>query len=375
MGRLSSGESLDGFPFRLGHRPSLDGLRGVAVLLVLLFHARVPGMSGGGVGVDVFFVLSGFLITSLLCQEQQQTGRINLRAFYLRRVLRLYPALAVLILVLGVYVVLFPAGTTGRTFWKESLLALFYLTNWFKAYDLLPPGTVLSHTWSLSVEEQYYLLWPSTLSLLLAWRWRRGWIVALTFGLMIASAGFRAAHWLSHESRSRVNFGLDARADGLLLGSLLALLLSWNLAPSLRRRARRIAWLGGLSVVLLASGAAGIVKEPDWVVAGQFAANASVAAIILALVTAPSSRLVRFFEWPALVYLGRVSYAAYLWNVPVLHAFMKLSWISYGWSAVAITAATLALAVASYFLVERPILKLKRRWTSGEAGGIALSPP
>jgi len=148
---------------RFSYQPSLDGLRAIAIVLVMLLHAQAmasgawPYFLGGYTGVDIFFVLSGFLITSLLVQEWRDTGRISLRKFYIRRALRLLPALCVLLLVLGVGVKLF--GLYLHVTLATLLAALFYVANWALAFDTLDMGA-LHHTWSLSVEEQFYILWP-----------------------------------------------------------------------------------------------------------------------------------------------------------------------------------------------------------------------
>ena len=165
-----AGASVAGF--RLGYRPSLDGLRGVAVLVVMAHHAYVPFFRGGGVGVDIFFVLSGFLITSLLLEEWRRTQDISLRGFYIRRGLRLLPALFMLLLVLQAYALL---RMRGDAFWemeKAIGAVLGYFGNWVAALGLYDMR-VLSHTWSLSIEEQFYFLWPIILLLMLRSRWKR----------------------------------------------------------------------------------------------------------------------------------------------------------------------------------------------------------
>jgi peptidoglycan/LPS O-acetylase OafA/YrhL len=134
--------------FRLGYRPALDGLRGVAALLVMSFHFQIPGWSGGFLGVDVFFVLSGFLITSLLLEEWQRSGTVCLRRFFLRRALRLFPALVLVLLVTAPFVS-----------YRWPLVALGYVANWALAFKFVTFGPI-SHVWSLSVEEQFYLIWP-----------------------------------------------------------------------------------------------------------------------------------------------------------------------------------------------------------------------
>src|SRR5688572_4557652 len=159
-------------PFTLGYRPYLDGVRGVAILLVLVCHIPNLPLQGGFIGVDLFFVLSGFLITSLLLEEWRATGNVSLGAFYARRALRLVPAL---LLVLGAAVLLSElreSRTAANATWTSALMTLFYSANWFLAYGAYPRKE-LSATWSLSVEEQFYLLWPLLLLVMLRLRCSR----------------------------------------------------------------------------------------------------------------------------------------------------------------------------------------------------------
>ena len=149
--------------------PALDGLRGLAVLLVVLFHAAAPPFQGGFVGVDMFFVLSGYLITNLLLQEYQQQGRIDFGRFYLRRFLRLMPALLFMTATFALVASWQLEGEPLRQALGEIPWAVSYLANWARAWDLIPMF-YLVHTWSLAIEEQFYLLWP----VVLLWTARKG---------------------------------------------------------------------------------------------------------------------------------------------------------------------------------------------------------
>jgi len=175
--------------FRLTQLASLDGLRGIAILAVMLNNARY--LPGGFLGVDIFFVLSGFLITALLLQEWQRTGTIRLGAFYARRALRLLPALfallAVILLAPGLFYLAAPP-------WKDAAIAALYATNWVNAFGLRNM-VILDHTWSLTVEEQFYVLWPPLVLALLALRVRRRWILAMVLLGIGASTGLRLLLW------------------------------------------------------------------------------------------------------------------------------------------------------------------------------------
>src|SRR6478735_1732608 len=211
--------------WRLGHRPELDGLRGVAIALVVLSHLSRP-LSHlrflGLAGVVVFFVLSGFLITSLLLEERERSGSLDLLGFYRRRALRLAPALVACVVVVGV------AGAAlgsrlGPTYAPTALVlgALTWTANWVVAGGEYA-GTALTHTWSLSIEEQFYLVWPPLLLVLLLRRWQRWLVPALVAGAC-ASAAMRFV--LIPEGVDRINNGSDTRADALLIGCLVAVLV------------------------------------------------------------------------------------------------------------------------------------------------------
>lgn len=211
--------------FRLGHRPGLDGLRGVAILLVIIVHASLLPTTFGFIGVDLFFVLSGFLITCLLVEEWDQTRRISLKNFYMRRALRLLPAL---LAVLTAFVIVSALTRNAREFHldvKEALAALFYCTNWANIFDLIR-SDYLGHMWSLSIEEQFYILWPAILLCLLRVAPRKSLPQFVLFGAALS--------WLTRvllflgttAGRERFFFGLDTRADSLLLGCAIAAALT-----------------------------------------------------------------------------------------------------------------------------------------------------
>ena len=215
----------------IGYVPALDGLRALAVMLVLAAHLGIPFMHGGVIGVDLFFVLSGFLITGLLLEEQERNGQIHYPAFYARRALRLFPALVLLLPLVGIAAHLSPeidkaTGdlTTGGIPW-----VLLYLANWPRA-----TGTQLGlfgHTWSLAIEEQFYLLWPAALFLLVRKRtdYPRALVVSLSVAALVAV--HRAVEWLQGAGIDRVANGTDMRADALLIGCATALALHAGFRP------------------------------------------------------------------------------------------------------------------------------------------------
>jgi len=234
-----------------GYWPALDGFRGIAVVLVVAFNLEL-GLPAGYVGVDMFFVLSGFLITALLLREHDSAQRINLGAFYVRRALRLIPALLILTLLLCGAATLLHPPELARHYYIGSLAALFFVGNWIMALDPANGSLVmgpLAPTWSLGVEEQFYLVWPLVLGWMLAHRVRIGGVV---ISGIVASAAWRV--WLSYEGVHpwRIYCATDTRADALLIGCLLAVLLARSdIAHRVSGRALSVASWGALTALLL----------------------------------------------------------------------------------------------------------------------------
>lgn len=337
--------------FRLGHQPALDGLRGLAVGAVLLGHARLPFLPGGYLGVDLFFVLSGFLITAILLQEQAQTGRIRLLRFYGRRALRLLPALCAVVGVSLLYGGLGPAAV-AREMALDAAGSLLYVENWLRALTA-HHGPLLGHTWSLAIEEQFYLTWPLLLG---ARRGTTAPLVAIALLGALASALLRAALFAGPPTVPRLYHGTDTRADALLGGCALG--LAWA-TPAVRARlqaAHRLvsaaAWAAAavLGAVLLR-----VRADDGWLYRGGLSLMALCAsALLLCAVTAPPRPLV----WPPLRWLGRISYGLYLWHYPVFQVFWIHGWLT---PAGRLAAAALSVAVAalSYYGLERPFLAFK----------------
>jgi peptidoglycan/LPS O-acetylase OafA/YrhL len=341
---------------RLGYRPALDGVRGVSILVVMAAHAKLISLSFGFVGVDIFFVLSGFLITSLLVEEWLKYGFVSLKAFYLRRALRLLPALTTLVLVLiGLHLII---PSWRRNVWDialNGLGALCYVSNWLRILNLWR-GTLLDHTWSLSIEEQFYLIWPWCLLLLLK---RVGSFTAiirwLVFALVVVIF-WRMLTFFSGANEFRTSRGTDTRADSLLMGCIAGVLF----ATGLMTKASWFKWLiKGLAFLAIPALARFGSREgnPNIYVAVVYPLTSLFAVIlILELLLAETGKLNWFFSQPWLVYVGRLSYTLYLWHFPI---FVMME--PYGLAAQ--LSVTMAVTVLSFYLVERPSLNFKKRFS------------
>jgi peptidoglycan/LPS O-acetylase OafA/YrhL len=353
--------------FHLGYRPWLDGLRGVAILAVLAYHLQF--LPGGFLGVDVFFVLSGFLITTLLIEEWQRHGSISFKCFYCRRILRLWPALFTLLLVCGLWALLFLSADAAWAMGKEILVTVCYVTNWPSLHGVRM--SILGHAWSLSVEEQFYLIWPVLLYGMLRLRPGRGWIIFSVGVGIVGSASLRAVLYRQHPFGDpewqanvyRLYAGLDTRADSLLVGCLVGLLMAWHLLPRSR------SFVCGSSVAALLS-AAGLgymflhsVHAHHQLYYGLFTGVALMVAVILVrLVSAPSRLASLLLESRPLVGVGRISYALYLFHMPII---CWLQPVGLGWGFPAetflVVGLTFTAAVCSWYCIERPCLRLKER--------------
>ena len=354
---------------RLGYRPGLDGLRALAILTVMAFHvgafARETTLGGGFLGVQVFFVISGFLITALLVEEYERNGRIRLGFFYVRRALRLFPALFAAVAVAVIYASFAPRNQLHETA-KEAIAAVFYWDNWFHGLNIGNP-TILLHTWSLSIEEQFYVVWPLLLVLVLGLARSRRELWLLPLAAAAAVAIVRAGVSLAHpHSFMRLYFGTDTRSDALLIGCTLALLWARGLPRWLDRL---LVWLALPAVAVLAALMwFATVPGRSLYVYGLLACSLASAVLIGGVVLGRPSLLVHALEQPALVFVGKISYGLYLWHYVVF-------WIvrdhTGGWSQASRVPLELALAVAvavaSFYLLELPIVRRKARFTPQRA--------
>jgi len=342
----------------LRYQPSLDGLRAVALGAVLVVHGLPSVLPGGFLGVDLFFVLSGFLITSLLLAEVEAAGRADLGAFWLRRARRLLPALVLVVAVtVGTARWLLPAQDPAALR-ADGVAALTYWANWRMIlrgggdyFTRTADASPLQHTWSLAIEEQFYLLWP--LLLLLALRAARPRVAIAAVSLAGAAASAVAAALLYDPARTdRVYFGTDTRAGALLVGCALAAAL-----PALSRRPRGVQAAGLAGAITFAACCRFATGHQPWLLRGGLLVPAVAAAAVLAsLSMAPRSTVARILSASPLTAVGKISYGGYLWHWPLFAVLDSARTGLHGLPLFALrAAATLSAAALSFALLERPI--------------------
>ncbi|GAB3787929.1 acyltransferase family protein [Dyella agri] len=339
--------------------PSLDGIRAVSILMVLYGHLsgtrNFPVSNPGGygqwfgdvahLGVLVFFVISGFLITSLLLSEREETGTISLKRFYLRRVLRIFPAFYAYIFVVAVATLLGMAHLAGRDF----AFALAFAFNYSPSHPWL-----LGHLWSLSIEEQFYLLWPL---LLASMRERRALMVAIV--AIFASALLRAAMraWVLHVGPNVLSnmATFPTMCDYLAAGCALALLRPWLLTQTWYLRLTASRWLGlTIPLVLLLNRVGG---EPVVILLGTPVTNVCLALLIESSTRHAGSMVGRLLNWKPVVFLGALSYSLYLWQEVFLARGSERWMNAFPQNLMLVFLA----ALASYFLIERSFVRLRGR--------------
>jgi peptidoglycan/LPS O-acetylase OafA/YrhL len=396
-GRLRRVSAASGAPeVRLSYSPGLDGLRAIAVMAVLLYHADLGWIPGGFLGVEVFFVISGYLITALLLAEWRQVGRINLKDFWLRRARRLLPALYLLLVVTMAFAVVFlPGEVAGLR--GDVMAAVGYVTNWFlifgqeSYFESVGRPSVLQHLWSLAVEEQFYLIWPIVLAVGLglgATRLRQRRVLTVAIVGAAASALAMALLYKPGVDPSRVYFGTDTRATGLLCGAALAFLWSPGdkyrpasarhqrlTLPGRGRFRRRWGWTAPLVLDFLGIAALGgllwfflhLGEFEPFLYRGGFALVAlTTVAAIMAVVHPYAHVGSRLLGSAPMRWLGVRSYGIYLWHWPVFMVTRPELDVPFGGLPLLALRLTITIVLAdlSYRFVETPIRRgaLGRAW-------------
>jgi peptidoglycan/LPS O-acetylase OafA/YrhL len=346
--------------------PGLDGLRALAVIAVLLYHARPEWLPGGFLGVEVFFVISGFIITRGLLQEWQESGRIELRAFWLRRARRLLPALFLLLAGVMAYAAVFETDAVAdlRT---DVLAALAYVTNWHlilgdhSYFASFEKPSLLLHLWSLAIEEQFYLMWPLLLAGLLPLLRKKGTFVLIAGGI-IASTVAMAAMYQPGADTSRLYYGTDTRAAGLLCGAALAFLLSNSALGAAGRSYWQLTLAGLAGLAGLGVATYFITESSAFLYQGGFLAVSLLSALLILGATRVNP-LGRVLGIVPLRWVGARSYGIYLWHWPI---FLLVWPAKPGFDILAAqVVATVVIAALSYELVEMPVRRgaLARIWS------------
>ncbi len=309
----------------LPYLASVDGLRALAVAAVLLYHAHPSWLPGGFLGVDVFFVISGYLITSLLLAEWSQRGAVDLPAFWLRRARRLLPAVFLLIVVaLAFTLAFFPDRVAELR--GQSIAALAYVSNWYLTFhrtsyfESLGPPPLLQHLWSLAVEEQFYILWPPLFVVLMRF-WRRRYLVLLILLGAVASTLAMALQYQPYADHSRLYYGTDTHCSGLLIGAVLAFVWGPSDVKAEAGSAffRRLDAAGFAALALLAYLFVRMNGTQPFLYRGGFLLVALATAALIAVAVHPHARLLRrLLGWRPLQWIGVRSYGIYLWHWPVL---------------------------------------------------------
>ena len=368
----SSGGDL---PTTFSHKPGLDGLRAVAVGAVMAFHFGAEELQGGFLGVDMFFVLSGYLITSLLVVEWGRSGTIEFVAFWVRRARRLLPALVLVVAAVAIWAALASPTDRLESIRGDGVWTLFYGANWHfivsgqSYFDLASEASPFRHMWSLAIEEQFYLVWPLVAFVTLRVARGRTWLLAAVCGLgLIASLSVMGLLYDSADP-SRSYYGTDSRAHGLLIGALVALLLA-------RSRGRRISsvWVqvaGVLAAVAVVWAFAGTLDTTTWLYPWGFLGFEIAVAVLIVAITAPVvSPLTALLSLRPVRWVGAISYGLYLWHWPVTIAISEGRTRIGGWELAGIRlAVTFAIATLSYYLVEMPVRL--RKWPRGRVAWIA----
>jgi peptidoglycan/LPS O-acetylase OafA/YrhL len=388
----------------LSYIPALDGMRALAIIATMGFHGGVFLTSGGFFGVDAFFTLSGFLITSLLLTEWQQTATVRLGSFWARRARRLLPGLLAMLLGVALYAAYLVPKGTYPTLRSDGIATLFYFANWhfiaigsnyFDQTSLVSP---LSHTWSLAVEEQFYLVWPLVVLAVLKWTKNKRVLLTVCVAGAIASA-LEMAVLYSPARVNRLYYGTDTRAQSLLVGASLAVVLS--LWADRRRRDTPVPSRAGLGRggdptwaartvggrrVVLAVGLVGVVlstvlwsslsfRSSLTYRGGFLMATLATAAVLFSVTCSQRSALAAVLSLAPLRFVGRISYGMYLWHFPL---FLFLDGGRTGFTGYALfavrSAATVGVATISFYALERPIRKgrLSKGWKPLFTAPVAL---
>ena len=348
--------------------PTFDGIRTVGIVLLLCGHASYP-IAGlpGDLGVSAFFVLSGFLITRLLLREWDESGTISLKAFYARRTLRIFPAYYTYI------IVSFAIDWVKQDRWSPGVIgsAFGYLMNYYNAFNN-HPGTELAHTWSLAVEEQFYLLWPLAF-MLLAKRGKRSLIIALITSTLFVMA-WRSYLYLGRGIGSAYAYNaFDCRFDNLAIGCLLAVIIDYPRVLAVGISLARRVWYPVVTLVVLI--AVRLLMPHQFRYSVGFTVYAALLGVFFVqLLQLYKFRLWSWIEHPAVRYIGSISYPMYLWHSWAGSVGRHFPGESRHAEFFVEVLATILLGTGSYFVIEKPFLRLKHRFVARQRAKRVTAP-
>ncbi len=362
------------YRFRLGNRPPLTGLRALAVLTVLVYHSNFKTLPGTWMSLGVFFTLSGFLITAMLASEGARNGRIALGSFYSRRIVRLVPPLLLTVALMAVYASFVHVAEASTRIWGDSLAALFYYADYRQAFGHAPFFGFLAQTWSLSVEEQFYIVWSLAMVVCVALH-RRRLAYAFAIGGALASTGDRL-YFVYHSPHfdgvvfDRVYYAFDTRADALFVGCLLGLLAADGLLHGWPRWGRGLLTVAAaVSAVFLGWVLLYAPLDTETLCVWWLPLTTLASTVIIAyLVVCPSSLGSKTVGLGALVFVGNISYTLYLVHFPVYLAIQQdqTGW-AYWPNELARLGVIFTIAIASWFLMERPLMRWRQRSAAAHA--------
>jgi len=342
--------------------PGLDGIRGIGVVVVMLFHAGQ--FHAGAAVIDAFFLLSGFLITGLLLGEREKYGSIGLGAFWARRVRRLLPALFFMLAGIALIALVWAEADELATIRKDGLATLGYVANWNAIYgsqdywDLFKAPSPLEHTWSLAIEEQFYLIWPLLfVGVLTFTRGSVKILLTVCAGLAVASTAWMWYLYEPGQSVQRLYLGTDTRATAFLAGCGLACLLHWRGEVTSRRGRVVLETAAAFSLVAIALIWGFVDGNNPFVYRGGLFTHAALMLVLIAAVAHSSQGpSARFLSWRPFVLVGLISYGLYLWHLPVFIVLNEQRTGLSGWDLTAIRiAVSIAIATLSYLVIENPI--------------------
>lgn len=354
-----------GVSMALGRIKALDGLRGTAALIVVCSHFYgLFGVTNGNLGVDVFFVLSGFLITSLLLEEMKRTGTIGFRNFYIRRFLRLAPALIACVLFFGAVDLIF--GVFPRDIILKSMAtSLLYVSNWIRASDAWNLYE-FGHTWSLSIEEQFYLIWPVALLFFVSKVRTPAQILLSVLLIVAALEGYRQFLIATEAPKMWISASFHTRAGAIFMGAIPAIIMHYWTITQKQKKALTVAAYAGVGMIVCA-----ILMANDYMTWKQPLVILSTAAIVAHLAVNAGTVIHRFLSVDWLVYTGKLSYGLYLYHYPLwyltIHKFWSKALDTGEKQAICLfmlMPVSYLMAWASFKYIETPALAFKERFRS-----------